>query len=92
MIRPTNLVSVTAPGSNVYQWAFDSLSRLIRETNEESAQVNLTLNGKDQITTYADPRSLATTYVRNGFDDVIQRTSPDRAHRPSATAWCSRRR
>jgi YD repeat-containing protein len=37
----------------------------------------LTLNGKDQITTYADPRSLATAYVRNGFDDVIQRTSPD---------------
>src|SRR5262249_27886876 len=34
-------------------------------------------NGKDEVTAYADPRSLVTTYVRNGFGDVIQRGSPD---------------
>ncbi len=75
--RTDNRVQVTDPRSNLYRWAFDPLNRLIRETDEDNAQVNLTLNGKDEVTTYSDPRSLATTYVRNGFGDAIQRMSPD---------------
>jgi YD repeat-containing protein len=53
------------------------LNRLIRETDEDGAQVNVKRNGKDEITVYSDPRSLTTNYVRNGFGDVIQRSSPD---------------
>ena len=75
--RPTIAVSLTDPRSNVFSWAFDSLNRLIRETDEGSAQVNLTRNGKDEVTVYSDPRSLTTSYVRNGFGDVIRRASPD---------------
>ena len=30
-----------------------------------------------KVVAYSDPRSLATTYVRNGFGEVIQETSPD---------------
>jgi YD repeat-containing protein len=29
------------------------------------------------VTNYSDPRSLSTSYVRNGFGDPIRRTSPD---------------
>src|SRR5262245_3149897 len=75
--RTDNRVAVADPRSNVHQWAFDSLNRLMRETDEENAQVNLARNGKDEVTAYADPRALVTTYVRNGFGDVIQRASPD---------------
>lgn len=75
--KADNRVSVTDPRSNVYQWAFDALNRLYRETDEDSGQVNLTLNGKDEVTAYSDPRSLVTSYVRNGFGDAIRRTSPD---------------
>ncbi|WP_229188154.1 RHS repeat-associated core domain-containing protein [Bradyrhizobium oropedii] len=39
--------------------------------------MTLTRNGKDEITNYNDPRSLNTSFVRNGFGDVIQRGSPD---------------
>ena len=35
--------------------------------------VNLTRN----VTTYSDPRTLLTIYVRNGFGEVIRETSPD---------------
>jgi YD repeat-containing protein len=34
-------------------------------------------SGQDRITAYGDPRSLTTSYIRDGFGDVIQRTSPD---------------
>lgn len=75
--KTSNGVSVTDPRSNVLQRTFDPLNRLIRETDEETAQVNLTRNGKDEITVYSDPRALTTSYVRNGFGDIIQRVSPD---------------
>jgi YD repeat-containing protein len=56
---------------------YDALSRLFRETDQESAQINRTRNAQDDVVAYSDPRSLATTYVRNGFGDVVQETSPD---------------
>jgi RHS repeat-associated protein len=75
--RTSNEVSATDPRSNVHHWAFDSLNRLISETNEDSSVVSLTRNGKDEVTKYTDPRSLATNYVRDGFGEIIQRASPD---------------
>jgi RHS repeat-associated protein len=68
---------VTDPRSNLYAYAYDSLQRLIRETDQEGAQVNLTRNGQDDVVAYADPRNITTTYVRNGFGEVIQEASPD---------------
>jgi YD repeat-containing protein len=51
---------------------------LIRETDQQASQVNLTRDGQDQTTAYADPRGLATTYIRNGFGEIIREVSPDR--------------
>ena len=53
------------------------MNRLSTETNPESAVVTLTYNGKDEVTGYDDPRHVHTTYVRDGFGDVIRRDSPD---------------
>jgi YD repeat-containing protein len=71
-------VQVKDPRNSLYASAYDALSRLIRETDQGEAQVNLTLNGKDEVTAYADPRSLSTAYTRNGFGEVTQEISPDR--------------
>ena len=69
--------TVTDPRSNLYSYAYDSLQRLIKTTDQDGSEVNLTRNGQDDVTAYADPRNLTTTYVRNGFGEVIQEVSPD---------------
>jgi YD repeat-containing protein len=76
--KTDNRVSVKDPRSNVFGWTFDSLNRLISTTDEDTSTVTLTRNGKDEITNYSDPRSLSTSFVRNGFGEVIQRTCPCR--------------
>ncbi|WP_315759581.1 RHS repeat-associated core domain-containing protein [Bradyrhizobium sp. SZCCHNRI2007] len=75
--KTNNRVSITDPRSNVFGWSFDSLNRLINSRGEEGNSETVTLDGRDEVTSYSDPRSLNTTFVRNGFGDVIQRTSPD---------------
>jgi YD repeat-containing protein len=72
-----NLKTVTDPRAGVYGYTYDSLNRLIRETDQENAQVNTTLDGQGQVSTYADPRNLQTVYSRNGFGEVKRRVSPD---------------
>ena len=64
--------TVTDPRSNLYSYAYDALQRLIRTTDQESAQVNLTRDGQDNVTAYKDPRNITTSYVRNGFGEAIQ--------------------
>jgi YD repeat-containing protein len=40
-----NLKSVTDPRGGLYSYAYDSLNRLIREADQDTAQVNYTRNG-----------------------------------------------
>ncbi|MEQ1718034.1 MAG: RHS repeat-associated core domain-containing protein, partial [Hyphomicrobium sp.] len=80
-----NLKTVTDPRSGVYSYAYDSLNRLIRETDQENAQVNLTLDVRSGITyayTYNNANRLKTvtssanllgTYTYNGFEQLIGR-------------------
>ena len=69
---------MTDPRLNVYQWAFDSLNRLFQRNDEVSAssQCRAERQGRDRPTTATRGR-WRPGYVRNGFSDVIQRTSPD---------------
>ena len=53
------------------------MNRLISTTDEDSGAATLIRNGQDQVTNYSDPRSLSTSYVRDGFGEIIQRSSPD---------------
>lgn len=39
--------------------------------------MNHGLNAQDKLASYTDPRAIVTSYVRNGFGEVIQETSPD---------------
>jgi YD repeat-containing protein len=39
--------------------------------------VNYGLDAQNGLQTYTDPRSLVTSYVRNGFGEAIQEASPD---------------
>jgi YD repeat-containing protein len=68
--------SVTDPRSVPYSNAFDALQRLKSETGN-GVTVNYSLDPQDNVATYTDPRSIATTYVRNGWGDVMQEVSPD---------------
>src|SRR5262249_44894225 len=71
-----NLTGVTDPRSNVYGYTFDALNRLTRETQPTTGHIDATYDGRNRITSVADQRSLSTTYVRDGFGDVIRETSP----------------
>ena len=57
--------------------AGDGLQRLIRETDQGAAQVDTTLDAQTPPPPTPTPRTLATSYLRNGFGDVKRRTSPD---------------
>jgi YD repeat-containing protein len=57
---------------------YDALNRLITTTDQETSVVTLTRDGQDNTTAYKDPRNLVTTYVRNGFGEIIREVSPDR--------------
>jgi YD repeat-containing protein len=70
-------VQVKDPRNNLYGYSYDSVARLVQETDQAGAQVNVTRNGQDDVTSYVDPRSITTAYVRNGFGEVIQEASPD---------------
>jgi YD repeat-containing protein len=50
---------------------------LIRETDQRATQVNVTRTAQDDVATYTDPCSLATTCTRNGFGEVKRRINPD---------------
>jgi YD repeat-containing protein len=54
-----------------------TLNRLYQETDPNSFVTAIAYNGKDEVTGVTDARSNATTYVRDGFGDAIQVTSPD---------------
>ena len=62
---------MTDPRSYVFTYGFDALGRLIKTIDEASATVTLTRNGVDAITAYQDPRSITTTYVRNGTRHIL---------------------
>ena len=68
---------VKDPRNNLYGMAYDSLQRLVSTTDQETKTITLTRNGQDDVTGYQDPRAITTSYVRNGFGEVIQEASPD---------------
>jgi YD repeat-containing protein len=75
-----------------YGYGYDAVNRLIRETDQEGVQVNLTRDGQGEVTA-EDPLNLQTTYVRNGFGEVIrQRRARTRALRITCAMRAGRSR
>jgi len=67
MIAPTTSPKSPIRAATFYGYAYDSLNRLVQTTDQVSATVGLTRDSLDNVTAYADPRSITTSYVRNGF-------------------------
>ena len=75
-----NVTSVDGPLAgtvDVTTRAYDALNRLIRVTDPGSGQINYGYNGRDQLVSVSDPRSLVTSYAYDGLDNLNQLVSPD---------------
>jgi YD repeat-containing protein len=70
-------VQTKDPRNNLYGYSYDSLQRLIHTQDQAGGEVTLTRDGQDNISSYRDDRTITTSYVRNGFGEVIQEVSPD---------------
>ncbi|NJM29784.1 MAG: RHS repeat protein [Rhizobiales bacterium] len=68
--------TTTDPRGTLYSNAYDALQRLKSETGN-GVTTSYGLDPSGNVATYTDPRSIATTYVRNGWGEVIRETSPD---------------
>jgi RHS repeat-associated protein len=73
-----NLTQVTSARNNATQASFDPLNRLISAVAPDTGSSSTSFSDLDLVSSYTDPKSVQTTYVRDGFGDVIQEASPDR--------------
>jgi YD repeat-containing protein len=75
-----NLTQRTDPRSKLTTHSYDSLNRLRQQTlpapvsGSAQPQINIGVDGKDQVTSVKDPRNLTTNYTVTGLGDT---TSPD---------------
>ena len=57
--------------------AFDRLNRLKKLTDPDLGETDLTYDARDNLSSLTDAEDLTTSFVLNGFGDVICQTSPD---------------
>ncbi len=78
-----NLTKRTDPRSLPTTQSYDSLNRLRQQTmpapvsGGAQPQINLGVDGKDQVTSVKDPRNLTTNYTVTGLGDTTSQVSPD---------------
>jgi RHS repeat-associated protein len=82
--RNNNEISTRDPRGYLYGHAFDALNRLYQQTDPDNYTTTTTYNPQDAVTGVSavtsltsPPTLLTTTYVRDGFGDVVSQTSPD---------------
>ena len=73
-----NAQLVTNARNQATQFAFDPLDRVVGEVDPLAQSASTSYDGQDNPTRHVDKIAVATTYVRNGFGEVIQESSPDR--------------
>ena len=73
-----NLDVVTDPLSNTVDRNYDALNRMVEVIDQANYTTLTEHDVNDDITKYTDPRSLDTTFVYNGFGEVVSETSPDK--------------
>jgi YD repeat-containing protein len=73
-----NQTSWRDPRPQTWSFVFDALDRLTRTTEPTTAQTNTSYVPQDEPAQVTDARTNATVYVRNGWGEAIQETSPDR--------------
>jgi len=75
--RTDNPVSISDPRAKAWTFGFDALNRLVSQGEPGNGDVVMTRDAGDAVTEYRDRRALVTTYVRNGFGEVIRADNPD---------------
>jgi YD repeat-containing protein len=74
---------VKDPRNYLYGYSYDSLARLVQETNEAGAEVTVTRNGQDDVTSNVDSRAI-TTGVKETLPFIIE--SKTRKWNPTLSA------
>ena len=79
--KEDNPVTLTDPRGGGWTRSFDSLNRLKSEIDPLSAQTTLDVDPqalvRNPLDGVTDARGITTTYVRNGFGDVLQEISQE---------------
>ena len=80
--KDNNEVSLTDPRSKLYGFAYDAIERVMQETDPDSFLTNIVYDGNDRVTSVAGEQAIpsnfvTTSYVRDGFGDIIQTASTD---------------
>lgn len=79
--RESNPVQITDPRGFIWQNQFDSLDRLVRETDPLLAETEFDHvdqnDGRETVSKVTDDRGIVTTYVRNGFGEVLSEVSAE---------------
>lgn len=76
--RSNRLTSETDGLGRTWLTAFDPLDRVISVTDPETHVEEQTWSTAGHVNAFEDGRSLVTSFVRNGFGEVIREVSPDR--------------
>lgn len=76
--RSDRLTTVTDGTGRPWLTGFDALDRVISETDPELHSIGMDWNASSDLTSFTDGRNFSTTFVRNGFGEVIREVSPDR--------------
>lgn len=72
-----NNLSVSDPNNNFSTSGYDSLNRLVSFLDERQSETNWAYGTSNEPVSSTDPRKITTSYIRNGWDEVIQEHSND---------------
>jgi RHS repeat-associated protein len=76
--RSDRRTTVTDGTGRPWLTGFDALNRVVSETDPELHSIGMDWSATDDLTSFTDGRNFSTTFVRNGFGDVVREVSPDR--------------
>src|SRR5262249_46982914 len=72
-----NITKLINPINGIFPYTIDALNRKTKTNISGYGNILYTYDAHDRVLTFTDAKSNATSYVYDGFGDVIQVASPD---------------